>query len=112
MKYIYSKKIYESTEDGKELVNIINSTPEGIDLLGLVDLYPKRGGRVYLKAKGFPGSRTFLEKKDDGNYRYGVISSGKIIAEEFDTDPVKCIRKLCIHILIKNPPKGFSKKNF
>ena len=82
MRYLKAHPIYEGKAELDELMDIIDTTPEGTDLKGLCELEPKRTGRIFVKPRGLSGSKTYIEKTytNDPNFTrvwyYTSLSNG------------------------------------
>ena len=88
--------INEALENPLEIIQALQDTPEGRDLVAIADgrnfediFEPKRTGRVYSTVFG---SKMYIDKNEMGNYCWQALSNGKIFAQGcFRTIP-ECIR--------------------
>jgi hypothetical protein len=107
MKYLKGfKQINESHQDGLEIMDAIQNSPEGKDLckiLGIdvnlaTEIFDlKKTGRIYLLGAG---SKTYIEK--NSNYYYFIsISQGKYFGEESFPTIKELLRALWSNILGK-----------
>ena len=115
MKKIKSFKLYESLQDGQNILDALETTPEGRDLNAIVrkakekdfkDLIElKKTGRIYTRLFG---SKTYIEK--DGMYwKWVSLSNGVPFAQEQFGSIPELLRGLWKLFLKRNYPIGVKK---
>ena len=114
MKYLKSHPINEGKAEMQKLLNEIDNTIAGGDVKALCDLNPTISGRIYVKPKGLPGSKTYIEGDSQKGYSIVALSNGVPMFTERYQDTEEAFRNLWSYIIARNKPAGVpaNKKDF
>ena len=97
LKHFSQFAINEALGNPLEIVEALRNTPEGRDLVAIVNpaynpesiFEPKRTGRVYSTSFG---SKMYMDKNEMGSYCWQALSNGKIFAQGCFPTITECIR--------------------
>jgi len=114
MKYLKSHPINEGKAEMQKLLDELDNSIAGGDVKALCDLNPAISGRIYVKPKGLPGSKTYIEGDSQKGYSIVALSNGVPMFTERYQDTEEAFRNLWSYIIARNKPVGVpaNKKDF
>lgn len=118
------KQLNESTQEGIEIMKVIEDSPEGKDLFaagkgegpttrGLTDIFDlKKGGRIYFKPSS-ELSKTYIWKENGRYYFESYSSNGGAFGTEGYNTIEECLRNLWSKLIaLRKTPRGHTKEEF